>query len=80
MADGPDWKSNRYLLSFDFAANGLQAKANAIERNAYVLPMHRFADAIGSTTRPDLECLSQIASTCLQRINFALKQAKQEEA
>lgn len=73
MAGDPDWKSNRYLLRFGITAQGLQTETKTIERNAYVLPMQDFADAISNSITVDLECLSHIASTCMQRINYKVK-------
>lgn len=69
VMQGQDWQHNRYMLSFNPSTfEGPAVRAKAIERNACVLPISRFHDAIEESITVDAETLTQLASTCTARL------------
>ncbi len=69
VMQGQDWQHNRYMLSFNTGMReGPAVCAKAIERNACVLPISRFHDAIEESITVDAETLTQLASTCTARL------------
>jgi Rha family phage regulatory protein len=69
VMQGQDWQHNRYMLSFNTSTlEGPTARAKAIDRNACVLPISRFHDAIEESITVDAETLTQLASTCTARL------------
>jgi Rha family phage regulatory protein len=69
VMQGQDWQHNRYMLSFATSTfEGPTVRAKAIERNACVLPISRFHDAIEESITVDAETLTQLASTCTARL------------
>lgn len=69
VMQGQDWQHNRYMLSFNTSTfEGPTVRAKAIERNACVLPISRFHDAIEESITVDAATLTQLASTCTARL------------
>lgn len=69
MAGSSDWKHGRYMLRFDTAvSNAAVARVNAIERDACVLPMERFHEAIEESFTVDAQTLARLASTCAVKL------------
>lgn len=70
-----DWQLNRYMLSFDVEQEGTVARTRQIERNACVLPISRFHDAIEDSITVDADTLTRLASVCTARLGRMAQRA-----
>lgn len=70
MTGDADWKRGRYLVKLDTDGRDGEVTVNAkqIERNAFVMPIDRFHDAIEDSVVVDAQTLAQLASTCMNRL------------
>lgn len=76
VMDAKDWQLNRYMLSFDVTAQeGTVARVKPIERNACVLPLSRFHDAIEDSITVDASTLTRLISVCTERLGRMAQRA-----
>lgn len=77
MSGNADWKNSRYLVKLEAEDREGDVTVNAkkIERNACVLPIDRFHDAIEDSVAVDAQTLAQLASTCMNRLGRMAQRA-----
>lgn len=77
MSGNADWKRSGYLVNLGVAGRDeeVTVQAEQLERNACVLPIDRFHEAIEESITVDAPTLTRLASTCMARLSRMAQRA-----